>query len=181
MTIAEKLMSAEEFARLPEGKIKLELVRGRIIETMPPGGLHGIIAARLIGELHVWSMGGNRGVVGRESGFTLEPDTTRAPDVFFIRAERLTEAGGIPEAFWKIAPDLAIEVVLPSETAQEVQEKVRDYLLAGTPIVWVIYPRTRTVVEHTPDGLARTRTENDMLENADVLPGFSCIVRELFE
>ncbi len=182
MTIAEKLMTAEEFWKLPERETKLELVRGRINEIMPPGGLHGIIAARLVGALQVWSMTGNRGVVGTESGFTLAlgPDTTRAPDVFFIKAERVTKAGGIPEAFWKIPPDLTVAVVSPSESAEDIHAKVRDYLLAGTPLVWVVYPRTREVVEHTPDGLAHTRTETDTLENANVLPGFSCVVRELF-
>jgi Uma2 family endonuclease len=183
MTIAEKLMTAEEFAKLPEGETKLELVRGRVVESMPTGGVHGDVVMELGARLRIWAKQGSHGHVASESGFilALEPDTTRAPDLFFIKAQRVVEAGGIPEAFWKIAPDLEVEVVSPSETAQEIQEKVRDYLLAGTPLVWVIYPRTRTVVEHTPDGLARTRTETDTLENADVLPGFSCVVRELFQ
>lgn len=183
MTIAEKLMTAEEFWKLPERETKLELVRGRVIETMPPGGLHGRIASKLLTRLENWASLNGTGETGMESGFSLalEPDTTRSPDAFFVRADRVQEAGGTPEAYWKIPPDLAVEVISPSESAEDIQAKVRDYLLAGTPLVWVVYPRTREIVEHTPDGLARTRTEKDTLENADVLPGFSCVVCELFQ
>ena len=183
MTIAEKLMTVEEFARLPEGETRLELIRGKVIETMPPGGVHGKIASKLLTRLETWASDSQLGETGLESGFilALDPDTTRSPDAFFIRADRAAEAGGTPEAFWKIPPDLAVEIVSPSETAEEIREKVRDYLLAGTPLVWVVYPRTREVIEHTPDGLARTRSENDTLENEAVLPGFSCVVRELFK
>jgi Uma2 family endonuclease len=97
-----------------------------------------------------------------------------------VRAERNPHAG-IPEGFWTVAPDLAVEVVSPSETADEVREKVRDFLGAGVPLVWTIYPRTHEVIVHTPDGLARTYGEADTLVFPDTLPGFSCLVAELFE
>jgi Uma2 family endonuclease len=61
-----------------------------------------------------------------------------------------------------------------------VRAKVRDYLAAGTPLVWTIYPRTREVVVHTADGLARAYTESDTIEYPGVLPGFTCPVAELF-
>jgi Uma2 family endonuclease len=96
----------------------------------------------------------------------------------FVRAERIP-AMGIPDKFWELAPDLAIEVISPSETAEEIQEKVFDYLLAGTALVWVIYPRRRQIVVHSPDGVARTLQEQDRLE-ADLEPGFSCFVADLF-
>jgi Uma2 family endonuclease len=79
-----------------------------------------------------------------------------------------------------MAPDLAVEIVSPSETADEVRAKVRDYLAAGTPLVWTIYPRTREVVVHTADGLARAYSDSDVIEHPDVLPGFTCAVAELF-
>ncbi|HYO49120.1 MAG TPA: Uma2 family endonuclease, partial [Chloroflexia bacterium] len=67
------------------------------------------------------------------------------------------------------------------ETADEVREKVRDFLAAGKPLVWTVYPRTGEVIVHTADGLARTYSADDLLEHPDVLPGFSCKVVELFE
>jgi Uma2 family endonuclease len=104
----------------------------------------------------------------------------RGPDVSYVRPERIPETG-VPEGFWALAPDLAVEIVSPSETADEVREKARDYLAAGTSQVWTIYPRTREVVVHTSDGLSRTYDEDATLSFPDFLPGFVCAVAELFE
>ena len=103
------------------------------------------------------------------------PDTVRAADISFVKQSRTPESG-----FMDFAPDLAVEVVSPFETAEEIQDKTIDYLTAGTSQVWVIYPRRRQVVVHTPDGLARTLKEDDSLEAPDLLPGFTCKVSELF-
>jgi Uma2 family endonuclease len=179
--VANQLLTAEEFWRLPVVNGPRELVRGEVIETMPPGGQHGAIAVVLAMLLRSWAQRAAGGYVGVESGYVLSrnPDTVRGPDVSFVRADRLP-ASGIPEGFWAFAPDVAVEIVSPSETADEVREKVRDFLNAGTALVWTIYPRTQEVVVHTVDGLARTFSGNDVLEFPSVLPGFSCNVAELF-
>lgn len=180
-TVATRPMTAEEFWRLPgDGKWRV-LVRGEVVETMPPGARHGVVALRLGTRLHTWTASGPAGCVGVESGFLLhrDPDTVRGPDVFYVRAERIP-ASGIPEAYWHLAPDVAVEIVSPNESADEVREKVRDYLAAGTCLVWVMYPRTQEVIVHTPDGLARTYSRGDVLGEFDILPGFACAVAELF-
>ena len=179
--VSPKPLTAEEFWLLPGDARRRELVRGEVIETMPPGGLHGAVALRLGTRLETWTRSGPGGYVGVESGFFLSrsPDTVRGPDVSYVRAERIPDTG-VPEAFWNLAPDLAVEVVSPGEGAEEVREKVRDYLAAGTGLVWVVYPRTREVVVHTPDGLSRAYGEGDALEGFDVLPGFACAVADLF-
>ena len=181
MSISQQLLTAIDYWNLPETGMRRVLVRGEVRELMPPGGRHGVIAASLCMLLRGWARSGRHGVVGVESGFVLDhnPDTVRAPDVFFIRSARIPPRG-IPETFWQLSPDLAAEVVSPTETAQDVREKVRDYLAAGTPLVWVLYPRTQEIVVHTPDGLARTLGVGDTLSAPDVLPGFSCAVAELF-
>ncbi|QIN81245.1 Uma2 family endonuclease [Rubrobacter tropicus] len=174
-------MTVEEFWNLPgDGKWR-SLVRGEVVEEMPPGGLHGIVALRLGSRLERWSERGPGGSVGVESGFVLsrDPATVRGPDIFYVRPDHVPDAG-VPEAFWNVAPDLAVEVVSPGEKAGDVREKVRDYLAAGTPLVWVVYPRTREVVAHTPDGLARTHEEEGVLEGFEALPGFRCAVSDLF-
>ncbi len=74
-----------------------------------------------------------------------------------------------------------MEVVSPSESAADVQEKVSDYFRAGTALMWVVYPRSRQVVVHTADGVARTLSGDDMLLSDDVLPGFRCTVTQIFE
>jgi Uma2 family endonuclease len=180
--VAEKLMTIVEFEKLPETELRRELVRGKVIETMPPGGEHGSVALAIGSLLRIWLIqNGLKGYVAVESGYFLarNPDTTRGPDVSYVRAERIPETG-IPKGFWQLAPDLAIEVVSPSETADEVRDKVHDFLVAGTPLVWVVYPRTKEVTVHTPDGLARTYSVKDVLESA-VLPGFRCNVKDIFE
>jgi Uma2 family endonuclease len=149
---------------------------------MPPGGQHGAIAVMLAMLLRLWTKQHAGGYVGVEAGYILshDPDTVRGPDVSYVRTDRIP-ATGIPESFWDLAPDLAVEVVSPSETAEEVREKVRDFLGAGTPLVWTVYPRSREVIVHTPDGLARTYSSTDTLAFPDILPHFTCTVAELFE
>ena len=180
-TVRSKPMTAEEFWRLPGSGRRRSLVRGEVVEEMPPGGLHGTVASEIVVRLHAWAKGGPGGAVGVESGFLLgrDPDIVRGPDIFYVGPERMPEAG-VPEAFWNTAPDLAVEVVSPGEKAGDVREKVRDYLAAGTRLVWLVYPSTNEVVVHTPDGLARTHGEGSILEGFESLPGFVCAVVELF-
>lgn len=179
--VLPQLMTAAYLGRLPPSANRRELVRGVVVETMPPGGQHGATAVALAMLLRLWARHTQGGYVGVAAGYILArtPDTVRGPDVSFVRAERIPPAG-VPEGFWEIAPDLAVEVVSPSETADDVREKVRDFLSAGTPLVWTIHPRTREVIAHTPDGLARTYSGSDALTFPDVLPGFTCTVADLF-
>jgi len=175
-----KLLTAEEFFLLPETQMRRELVRGEVVETMPTGFRHGKLAFRFGKKLDNWAEEYDGGVVGVETGFILDrnPDVVRAPDVFYVRAERVP--AGELETFADFAPDLAVEVISPSETANEVREKVQDYLAAGTALVLVLYPKTRELVAHTPDGLARTYRSGETFTAPDVLPGFSCAVAEIF-
>lgn len=180
-TVATKLMTAEEFWVSPENGKHCELVAGAVVERRPAGGIHAAVACRVIEQLGAWARAGDRGEVGPESGFILarDPDVVLAPDVFFISKSRIPQAG-IPEAFWPLAPDLAVEVISPSETAVEINEKAMEYLNAGTALVWLIYPISREVVVQTPDGHSRRFRENDVLQDENVLPGFRCAVAELF-
>ena len=166
---------------MPENGGRRSLVRGEVIEHMPPGGIHGKIALRLGMRLQQWVEAGNHGIAGVESGFILShtPDIVRSPDLFFVSAARIPE-GGEPEAFWDQAPDLAVEVVAPSESAEDVPGKVREYISAGTRLTWVVYPRTREVMVHTADGTIRVFHGDDLLRDEAVLPGFSCRVDEIF-
>jgi len=180
-TTAAKLLTAEEFWLLPDTEMRRTLVRGEVIEEMPVGGTHGRVAGLFFRYLDRWAEEHDAGWVGVETGFILfrNPDVVRGPDVFYVRSERLPDPA-VRERFWELAPDVAVEVVSPSETATEIRDKVADYLAAGTPLVLVAYPARREIVAHTPDDLARTYHADDILTAPDVLPGFACPVADFF-
>ena len=176
------LMTAEELACLPETEERIELVRGEVRRMPPANPEHGRRAATatiIVGN-YVRQHGLGE-VYTADPGFTLErnPDTVRAPDLAFVRKERIPPEGEREHGFWEIAPDLVVEVVSPSESADDLQEKVTDYLSAGTRLVWALFPRTHTASVYRPDGAVRLLHENDRLDGEDVLPGFSCRVADL--
>ena len=174
-------MSAEAFWQMAQTDKKLELVRGEVIEYMSPGGLHGGFSLGIGALLRTFARS-TGGYAGMEAGFLLErnPDVVRLPDISFVCAERVPETG-IPETFWNQAPDVAVEVISPSELADDIQEKVRLYLRAGTQQVWTVYPQQRIMVIHTADNLARTLQDAEMLIGSGVLEGFQTPVSALFE
>jgi Uma2 family endonuclease len=173
-------MSAEALYALT-GEERYELVSGELRVSEPPGWSHGVIAARLASRLAVHAGTHRLGDVVVETGFVLRrnPDTVRGPDVAFVRAGRAPGAAGA-HRFFEGAPDLAIEVVSPDDRAWEIGEKVEEYLVAGTRLVWAVDPRNRHVVVHTPDRIARLLRAGDALDGADVVPGFRLALDDLF-
>lgn len=163
--------------------VKGELRRKRDPHSMSPTGFkHGAIVARLTGALVQHIETHNLGeVTGAETGFKLasNPDTVRAPDIGFVRLERIP-AGELTEKFWPGAPDLAVEVISPSDTLYEVDEKVEDYPAVGVRLIWIVNPKKRTVIVHRPNTEPQTLFENDMLDGLDVVPGFQYHIANLF-
>jgi len=182
MAVEQKLMTAAELLRRPSDGLRHELVRGELRTMSPAGFEHGRVTQRLGNFLgsHVETQGLGEVVVG-DVGFylTLDPDTVRAPDVAFVRAERLR---GIdpPRGYWKGAPDLAVEVISPNDLYTEVEEKVAEWLEHGTRLVIVVNPRRRTVAVHRPNQPVRVLSGDDLLDGEDVVPGWSIRVRDLF-
>jgi len=176
-------MTVEEFlaSSVPEGKA--ELVRGELRVTPPPGAPHGTAAINLVVMLanYVRAQGLGR-VFGDSFGYELIrlPRTVRVPDGSFVRAERLPPEG-IGPGLLKFAPDLAIEVLSPSETASELEEKLDDYLFSGTQLIWVADPIRRTVMIVAADAPVRWLREADTLDGGTVVPGFTCPVSDIFE
>jgi Uma2 family endonuclease len=174
--------TADELFMMPDDGFRYELVRGEVRRMPPAGSEHGAVAINIAVVIAQFVKAHDLGVVfGAETGFKIasEPDTVRAPDLAFVRRERIP-AGGIPRGFWPGAPDLAVEVVSPGDTYTEVEEKVNDWLNAGTRMVLVLNPRTRTVAVYTSHSDVVRLTESDTLEGGEILPGFACRVAELF-
>lgn len=179
----QKLMTAEEAAELSTVNRRFELVRGVYIDLSPAGGLHGVVANTIGSILRDHARKRKLGVVtAAETGFILtrDPDTVRGADAAFISKERIP-AEGVPVSFWPLAPDLAVEVVSPGDSSDEVQEKVEEYLAAGTRMVWVVHPRTRSVAVYRSLRDVKILRGDEALTGEDVLAGFECKVSEIFE
>lgn len=107
------------------------------------------------------------------------PDTLRGPDIAFVRKERIPPEC-VPDDWFEGTPDLAIEIVSKSQAGHEAGLKALDYLRAGTPMVWVVEPQTKTVAVYTPPDHIRILRENETLDGGELLKGFQCEVGELF-
>ena len=177
----KELITAEALWQMGASGERYELSKGELVKMTPPGGTHGNVAVRLSTKLQVFVEENNLGQIMVESGYLLatNPDTVRGPDISFLAASKIP-AEGLPDAYITGAPDLAVEIVSPSDTASIIQDKVQDYLTYGTRLVWVIYPQQKIVVAYHPDGTAQTLHKTDSLTGEDVLPDFSCRVEDIF-
>ena len=183
MTTTTKTMTADELLNMPDDSFRYELVRGELRKMAPAGHDHGRIAASVAARLYMHVTGGGLGrVYVAEAGFKLgsDPDHVRAPDAAFVRRERAEAARGTP-GFFPGAPDVAVEVVSPSDSYTEVEEKVEDWLGAGTLAVIVVDPRRRTVKVHRSLADAVVLTEADVLAIEDIVPGWRMPVQDIFK
>lgn len=175
------LLTADELEQMPDDdSVQIELDEGELI-TMPPAGEeHTHLEVELISELRNFAKKHNLGrVYSGDAGFRLRDDTVRAPDVAFVRRERVESIRG--RGFIKGAPDLAIEIFSPTDSLRQLGRKVKQYLAAGCHTVWVVHPSRKEVDVYESTGSDRTLTAEDMLEAPDLLPGFSVKIAELFE
>lgn len=168
------LLNADELLHLNLPNKRTELVRGQLIVREPAGFRHGAVASRLhfaiMSHVHVNDLGL---VLAAETGFKLasDPDTVRAPDVAFVRRERLPDP--LPTSFAAMAPDLVVEVLSPDDRPGEVLAKVADWLSAGCRLVWVVDPGRRNANVYRADGSESLLAQDGVLEGEDVLPGFA--------
>jgi Uma2 family endonuclease len=182
MTAPLAEMTAEALLQYGNEPYRQELIAGKLYEMEPPGALHGAVAAQIaivLGE-HVRRHGLGQ-TFGAETGFHIrsDPDTVRAPDASFVRRERI-EPTGIPVGYWPGAPDLAVEVVSPSDRGSEVAAKARDWLTAGASAVVVLDPADRTAVVYRAPERVDTIGPAHTLHLDDVVPGFAVAVADLF-
>ncbi len=175
--------TAERLLKLADTDMRFELVRGTLLMMSPASPVQGRYAARITAALVAYLDEHDLGeVYTAEPGFKLQSapqETVRCPDVAFVRRERIPPAAQ-QAGFWELAPDLAVEIISPSETAAYVQEKVQDYLAAGTRLVWLVYLATQTVIEYRGDGSIRQMSSDGSLEGGDVLPGLRYPLQRLF-
>lgn len=181
MPDAARPVTAEELERFPSDDRRYELVEGRLVAMTPVSYLHGRTVMRFGSMLERYARERQLGDVLIEVGVVLtrNPDTVFAPDIAFIRRERVPTL--IPRGFWKEAADLAVEVLSPDDRPGAVRKKVAEYLRRGTPSVLIIDPEKRIVTKWVQSSASVTLSDADTLDLAEVIDGFSCRVREIFD
>jgi len=180
MATTTNLLSWAAFEQLPDDGMHREIIQGELITLPPPKSRHSLVANQIFKALLLLEQrAGGRLLL--EAGYKLsqDPPTWIQPDVSFLRAEhvRATE----PDGYFTGAPDLAIEIVSPSDSARDLDRKVEALLAAGGQQVWVVYPDSRKVRVCLRDGTSYNRGINDTLSIPDLLPGWEFPVAKLFE
>ncbi|GJG87784.1 hypothetical protein tb265_29650 [Gemmatimonadetes bacterium T265] len=181
-----KLMTADELYTLdewtPAGDKKCELIAGRLVVGEPPGYQHGRVQIKLSYLLTGYVLRHRLGTVVAESGAWLarNPDTVVGCDLSFVSAARL--AGIVDETrYIPFAPDLAVEVRSPGDRKGREATRVTRLISAGVRLVWHIEPRKRCATIHAPGVAPRSLGEDDRLDGRDVVPGFTCRLRDALD
>jgi Uma2 family endonuclease len=157
-----------------------EIVAGQPEEKAMGGARHGGIGARLLIRLGSYVEAHRLGgVYGPGTSFQIGSNE-RLPDVAFVAADRIPPAGE-PEGMWPFAPDLAVDILSPTDLHERVSGKIREYFAAGVRQVWVISPEYKMLTIYQSPTQVRILTEEDELTSDEIVPGFQCRLRELFQ
>lgn len=181
MTTQKTQLTSQEFYLFCcENDGRYELVEGEVVETDLPNDVQGEITANVGTAFNIYSRLRGIGRARVSTGHMLRtgPDTVRGPDFSFVFQPRVEGRGsGFPSG----APDIAVEVVSPSDTAAEVTPKVAEYLVGGSQRVWVVYPSVRQAFIHRADGTVLSYGGDDVITDEELLPGFSLPLSETFD
>jgi Uma2 family endonuclease len=184
VTIAQStpILTPDDLLRMPDSG-SMELVNGQIVEKQGSAesseieGLfffqfHSFLQGNPVAKVYPQSLG--------YQCFKTDPNKIRKPDATVILLDRLRKLPDPNPGFMPIVPDLAVEVISPNDMVYDVDEKVREYLDAGFPLVWVADPKARTITVHLRSGRPVIHTADDDLTADPPLPGFRCKVADFF-
>ena len=187
MILEKQFISAEAFfeiAELPKyDDRRIELVEGEIVDMPLPNPIHAAVLATLSTKLNIFVTDSESGrVLVGDAPFILKRDaegrdTLRGLDIAYISAERLP--GKLPRSPLYLAPDLAVEIISPSNKAEDIEKKIEQLFDAGTTLIWIVYPELQHIAVHTNDGTFKLK-ESDLLTGGDILPGFEVRVSDIF-
>jgi Uma2 family endonuclease len=173
---ARTLLSFEQFEKFPDDGMKHELLQGEHIILPPPKFRHTRIQHDLFDALRPYVRQHKLGDVRIEAGFKLSSDTWLQPDVSFVRTAQIQRVD--PNGYYEGAPAIAVEVASDSNTAVQLDLKMELYFAHGSEEVWVVYPKTKKISAHYPDGHSQTFT---IEFHSDLFPGWTLSVSPLFQ
>jgi Uma2 family endonuclease len=185
--IKEKLYTIDDLWEMDSdsdtGKL-IELVRGEFVMASGSGAQATILAGWLLRKIGNYVDDHDLGYVsGADGNYVLatKPDTTRIPDLGFVKKERMPKP--IPLNYIPVPPDLAVEVISPNDKAKDIRDRINDYLAANVPLIWVIYPSSQRVDIYRASDKAHAEIVglDGTLKGEDVLPRFSLSVKDVFE
>jgi len=182
-TVAEKLLTAEEYARLPDPGYPTELIRGRIVEKSSPGSRHGQICNKIGRLLGNYAEDRDLGhVLNNDSGVVTErgPDSVRGPDVAYYSFAKVPR-GPLTDGYLPVPPEIAFEVLSPDDRWPKVLAKIAEYLEVGALLVCVVNPRKNTVHLYRPEEPDRVLGPEDEWSAPEILGDLCIPVRRFFE
>jgi len=179
-TLAKKLWTEEELLSLPDNGNKYELINGEL-SMVPTGIEHEDIGATLLAALKRHVSEHKLGVVcGSSTGYWMKSGNLRSPDVSFISKARLKGHKRPPKGFFRGSPDLAVEILSPSDTVENLHGKIVEYFENDTTLAWIINPEEQVVMVYHSPRPDKILAGNDTLQGEEVLRGFTFPVAELF-
>jgi Uma2 family endonuclease len=177
----KKILTDEQFINLPEDGSHYELINGELVDMGNSGMEHGNISAYLCGLIELYARSHKLGVsCDSSTAFSFKSGNKRSPDISFVSKKRLQGLKRLPKGFFQGAPDLAVEVISPNNTFEELHKKIAEYFENGCKLVWVINADEKSILVYhqpQPDKLLQV---NDNLDGEEVLPGFTLAVKDLF-
>ena len=174
LTTQNKVWTDEAFMALPENGQRYEIVNGELIDMGNSGALHGYVCSLLLASLTSYILSKKLGVIlDSSTAFKMKNGNKRSPDISFFAKERLQGMTELPTGFLEGAPDLAVEVLSPGNTFEEIHDKLVEYFENGTRLAWIIHPSEHFVLVYRsnkePDHLLKSV---DSLNGEEVIPGF---------
>lgn len=178
----KRQLSLAEYYRLPDPDERLSIVRGMVAREPTAAYSHAALHTAIARRIAEHAEAGGLGTVLTEGGFLLreDPPTVLGPDIAFVTRDRVP-ADPRSVVHPRFAPDLVIEIISTNERAARLHERLLEFLDAGTRLVWLVYPNTRSVMAFDADARVRLLREQDGLDGGDVLPGFRITVAQLLE
>jgi Uma2 family endonuclease len=181
--LEKKVWTDEAFIALPDDGHHYEIVNGELLDMGNSGALHGYVCSLLLAALMGYILPKKLGVIlDSSTAFNMKNGNRRSPDIAFFAKERLQGMVELPSGFLEGAPDLAVEVLSPGNTIEEMEDKIREYFENGSRLIWVISPNQHYVMVYRsaqePDRLLKSI---DSLDGEEVVPGFTFPVADLFQ